>query len=132
LKFEEMNFRKIQLLGGTSGTTNSCKWIFDNPTYVTWFTSPDGALWIKGKPGAGKSTIMEFLVEHCEARQKTQSLILLSFFFNAFGIQELHKSPLGLYLTLLYQLMEQAPGTLKNFAEYCQKRWRVSPELKGL
>ncbi|RDL35976.1 uncharacterized protein BP5553_06588 [Venustampulla echinocandica] len=130
LRFPEMMFRKIQLLDGTDGNVNACNWILNNRTYIEWTTETQGPLWIKGKPGAGKSTLVEYLVEHFEAQKQTTGLVLLSFFFNAFGVQELHKSPLGLYRTLLYQLLEQAPRSLARFTEFCEDRWQVSPELK--
>src|SRR5579859_5310957 len=125
-----MTFRKIQLLGETNDNVNSCGWIFKNSTYLQWIEETKGPLWIKGKPGAGKSTLVEYLIEHFDVQKKTSNLILLSFFFNAFGTQVLHKSPLGLYRTLLYQLLEQAPSTLASFTQFCQERWRISPELK--
>jgi protein SERAC1 len=47
---------------------DTCAWIFDHHLYQAWSTRQDlenshGILWIKGKPGSGKSTLMKFLVE---------------------------------------------------------------------
>jgi len=123
-----MNFRSNQLMGGPSGVPSSCEWIFIDPTYLAWINRPQGPLWIKGKPGAGKSTMVQFLVEHFEGRKKNEQLVVLSFFFDAFATQNLNKSPLGLYQTLLSQLLRQAPLAMNPFVEFCQDRWRSSPD----
>ncbi|TQN71668.1 putative ankyrin repeat protein, partial [Colletotrichum shisoi] len=45
----------------------TCQWLLQQPDYTSWqndenFSDHHGFLWISGKPGAGKSTIMKFLV----------------------------------------------------------------------
>ncbi|GAW27348.1 putative NACHT and Ankyrin domain protein [Rosellinia necatrix] len=62
-------------------------------------------LWIRGKPGAGKSTLMKFISTNISNRGQT----VVSFFFNARG-ESLEKSTEGCYRSLLYQLLEKVPG----------------------
>ncbi|EXL96036.1 ankyrin repeat-containing domain protein [Fusarium oxysporum II5] len=79
--------------------------------YLDWL-NPDmvdehhGFLWIKGKPGAGKSTLMKFILSNARRRMKDKTII--SFFFNARG-EELEKSTTGMYRSLLLQMLQQLP-----------------------
>ncbi|KAH7123077.1 hypothetical protein EDB81DRAFT_731796 [Dactylonectria macrodidyma] len=57
-----------------------------------------GFLWIRGKLGAGKSTIMSFAYK--EATKHNQSIVI-SFFFNARG-GSLERSTTGMYRSLLF------------------------------
>ncbi|KAI0156924.1 nacht and ankyrin domain-containing protein [Xylariaceae sp. FL1272] len=90
----------------------TCRWFLQSSSFVNW-TRKDNRdndhnfLWIKGKPGAGKSTLMKFLLMELRSRLRKAkgSDILLSFFFNARG-GDLEKSTIGLYRSLLVQLLE--------------------------
>jgi hypothetical protein len=70
-----------------------------------------GFLWIKGKPGAGKSTIMNFA--YTEAT-KNKADTVISFFFNARG-DSLERSTTGMYRSLLFQLLNALPRLLDVF-----------------
>jgi ankyrin repeat protein len=65
-----------------------------------------GFLWIKGKPGTGKSTMMKFAL--AQAKKTRTDTIIISFFFNARG-EVLEKSTVGMYRSLLVQLLEKIP-----------------------
>ncbi|TGO31110.1 hypothetical protein BPAE_0001g00040 [Botrytis paeoniae] len=69
-----------------------------------------GILWIKGKPGSGKSTLMEFLLRDFEKQAHYQKSIQLSFFLHGRG-NTLQKSRLGMFRSLLHQLLLRAPAT---------------------
>jgi hypothetical protein len=71
-----------------------------------------GFLWIKGKAGTGKSTLMKFVWGN--ARKRMENHLVLSFFFNARG-EELEKSTLGVYRSLLVQLFECRPSLRSVF-----------------
>ncbi|KAF4442949.1 hypothetical protein F53441_11593 [Fusarium austroafricanum] len=87
--------------------SKTCKWILERPEYHDWLNPSKvqehhGFFWIKGKPGAGKSTLMKFLLSN--ARSKMKSKIVIFFFFNARG-QDLERSTIGMYRSLLQQLL---------------------------
>jgi hypothetical protein len=70
-----------------------------------------GFLWIRGKPGAGKSTIMNFAYTQA-TRDKTKTVA--SFFFNARG-DYMGRSTTGMYRSLLFQLLNKQPSLLEIF-----------------
>ena len=106
--------------------TRTCTWMLQRPEYQDWFDankSPrhHGLLWIKGKPGSGKSTLMKFIVAN--ARKMEGDVVVISFFFNARG-EDLEKSTLGMYRSLLHQFLKALPELqtiLKDF-ESCFPR----------
>jgi hypothetical protein len=108
LKFHSMDMRRatVKLPSG-----NTCEWFFDSPEYRKWrdvsmFAEHHGFLWIRGKPGAGKSTLMRLAVKHAD--QDFSNDLRISFFFNAKGTS-LERSIEGMYRTLLYQMLVQCP-----------------------
>ncbi|ETS75018.1 hypothetical protein PFICI_13502 [Pestalotiopsis fici W106-1] len=112
LRFEQIDARQLSIKKAHSKT---CQWFLKTALYRKWESRDLGShdsrfLWIKGKPGAGKSTLMRFLLEHNRslARRSSRTEVLISFFFNARG-ESLEKSTLGLYRSLLLQLLEARP-----------------------
>jgi ankyrin repeat protein len=110
LDFDGIDARKTTIKAAHSKT---CRWILKHPDYLSW-TNPEhvsehnGFLWIRGKPGAGKSTLMKFIYLQAKRQEhKTQSLTA-SFFFNARG-DVLEKTVSGMYRSLLLQLFEGFP-----------------------
>ena len=66
----------------------TCKWLLEKSEYREWLDpnklgEHNGFLWIKGKPGNGKSNLMNFI--DANARKKMTDKIIISFFFNARG-----------------------------------------------
>jgi hypothetical protein len=101
-----------RLMSVTRAYAETCSWIFDRPEYSRW-RDPDqrkshrGVLWIKGKAGTGKSTLMSCLCDRdC---QRDCEEITVSFFFNARSPDTLVKSTEGMYRCLLYQIMKNLP-----------------------
>ena len=90
----------------------TCKWLLQQSEFRDWldeskFPETQGLLWIKGKPGTGKSTLMKYTLTHIE-RTFSSNAAVISFFFNARGV-ELEKSTAGTYRSLLFQLLEKFP-----------------------
>jgi ankyrin repeat protein len=81
----------------------TCEWLFGKYEYRDWLSTDIGVLWIKGRAGAGKSTLMKFALAH--ARKIMKDSVIASFFFNARG-EELEKSTAGMYRSLLTQLLD--------------------------
>ena len=62
-------------------------------------------LWIKGKPGAGKSTVLKHALETAE-RENKKGIILASFFFHGRGAP-IQRNILGLFRSLLHQILQK-------------------------
>ncbi|MCJ1306899.1 hypothetical protein MMC25_000543 [Agyrium rufum] len=114
LVMDSLDFDQAEARRATIKTAHlkTCKWLLQHPVYRDWLNwdkiaQSHGFLWIKGKPGTGKSTIMKFLLTHIGKTTSTRS-IFVSFFFNARG-EELEKSTTGMYRSLLFQLLSKIP-----------------------
>lgn len=83
-------------------------WIDDNKIH-----EHHGFLWIKGKPGSGKSTIMKETLT--SAKQAWPGQVILSHFYNARSPHSLERSSLGLYRSLLHQLSTLLPSNRAPF-----------------
>jgi hypothetical protein len=108
LAFEQMDFRSATIAPAYSKT---CDWLFSAAPYMRWrdqdlVSEHNGFLWIKGKPGAGKSTVMKHAWQHARATYDDEKT--MSFFFNARGTA-LGKSVEGMYRCLLLQMEGQVP-----------------------
>ncbi|KAI0830394.1 hypothetical protein F5Y06DRAFT_207442 [Hypoxylon sp. FL0890] len=108
LNFAQIDARRTSI---KSAHRKTCKWFLKTAQYREWldtaeFDKHGGFLWIKGKPGAGKSTLMKYAFSHVHRTLRKRGIIVVSFFFNARG-EELEKSTVGLYRSLLFQLLEE-------------------------
>lgn len=56
LDFPEMKYRQDEVLNARA---DSCAWIFQHKDYKRWIADEHGLLWILGKAGSGKSTLMK-------------------------------------------------------------------------
>ncbi|KAJ3481732.1 hypothetical protein NLG97_g7751 [Lecanicillium saksenae] len=107
LRFPGAGYRKLDIHMAQAET---CKWFLDHHDYQAWLDPrcvPEhhNFLWIRGKPGAGKSTLMKFLYLRTKAMDSDDRALTISFFFNARG-EYLAKSITGMYRSLLLQLLE--------------------------
>ena len=93
--------------------TGTCEWLHRHEAYRGWAASDRGLLWIKGKPGSGKSTLVKHALETLGARGDA---VILSFFFHGRG-DELQRIPLGLFRSLLHQALSQAPDALQDLVD---------------
>jgi Cdc6-like AAA superfamily ATPase len=108
LRFEQIDARYTTIRNAYAKT---CKWLLSNSEYRDWvdpakLIAHHGFLWIRGKPGTGKSTLMKFALAH--ARKTMKECVVIAFFFNARG-DDLEKSTIGTYRSLLLQLLERLP-----------------------
>lgn len=83
--FAQIDSRHMTIKGAHAKT---CRWLLKSPQYIDWINPASvpehlGFLWIRGKPGAGKSTLMKFAFTH--VRKKTTNSICIAYFFNARG-----------------------------------------------
>ncbi|KAJ3496979.1 hypothetical protein NLG97_g2256 [Lecanicillium saksenae] len=108
LAFDQIDSR-LETIEKAYGET--CKWLSKTPEYLDWLDPNKGLqhhgfLWIKGHPGSGKSTLMKSAMD---STRKTQKGTYISFFFNARG-EKLERSTVGMYRSLLLQLLEEIPS----------------------
>ncbi|KAM0803760.1 hypothetical protein BDR22DRAFT_786021, partial [Usnea florida] len=112
-----MNERRNGIDDPANGT---CEWISKSPIYLKWLDQQHGMLWIKGKPGAGKSTLMKHAVLGLE-QLRGGDAVLASFFFHGRGAL-IQKDIAGLFRSLLHQLLLQLPELLTEFSSLHKKR----------
>ncbi|TVY85021.1 Protein SERAC1 [Lachnellula suecica] len=118
LAFPEMSYRRIEADRAHKGT---CEWVLTHKNYNTWLQKSHGLLWIKGKPGSGKSTILAYLYKaHLEHRVQANDIVLC-FFFHARG-SSLQRTKIGMFRSLLYQLYSSSaivrPSIRSIFEDY--------------
>ena len=116
LAFDNINDRYNDIKMAHEGT---CMWLLDDPKYLAWIDSKKihehhGLLWLKGKPGSGKSTLMKFIITEAE---KSRENINISFFFNARG-SFLARDTLGMYRSLLFQLFSKLKSSREVFNDF--------------
>lgn len=105
LAIDEIGARPINI-EATYG--NTCQWFLSAQEYVDWQTPgrdlpSSWFLWVKGKPGTGKSSLMKYL--HSTTQPEGSMRIILSFLFNARGAQ-LEHTTIDCYRGLLFTLLD--------------------------
>ncbi|KAJ5988287.1 hypothetical protein N7481_003497 [Penicillium waksmanii] len=77
-RFEQINARKITV---ETAHAKTCQWFLSHPGYKAWLDPENltdrGFLWISGKPGAGKSTIMKFVYSKMKKQARMYRSLLL-------------------------------------------------------
>jgi len=133
-----MDYRHQDVKKAFSGTNT---WVFQNESYQRWINEERRLLWIKGKPGSGKSTIMKRILDSF-TREHAANQIQLYFFFHRRGSQ-LQYTQVGMLRTLLHQLIRAAALVRTMFdtawaekkrvqdGEVHAKNWRLE-ELRDL
>lgn len=123
LFFPEMDDRKKNIQRAFDRT---CDWLFSTPQYQNWNNRVDlacnyGMLWVKGKPGAGKSVLIKEVARRALKESErlafgTKISTTASFFFNARGTQQLQKNALGVYRSLLHQVLKKDMVALSHLS----------------
>lgn len=113
---------------------HTCQWLRSHSTFLAWSDhnrteEPRGPLWIKGKPGSGKSTLVKETLDW--ARRTWSDQLILSYFFNARATGVLEKSCLGLYRSLVHQILFARPDLSSFFLdEFKSKIQEVSVSVE--
>lgn len=120
LTFDRMDERMRNV---TSAMADTSAWLPSHLYFATWIDpntrhEHHGFLWLKGKPGSGKSTILRQTIDW--ARQTWPNQIVLSYFFNARSPPLLERSSLGLYRSLVWHLQNLLPTCRSVLAERFQ------------
>lgn len=117
LVFKELRYRRADVRDRHQATFN---WAYDENTtnFSRWLESEDGIFWVRGKPESGKSTLMKFLASNNNTMSKlenwaeTEPVITASHFFYHGG-QPMQKSLIGLWQTLLYEVLKECPQLIE-------------------
>lgn len=113
-----------------SAAKGTYEWLLQHKRYKSWTACDRGLFWIKGKPGSGKSTLLRYALDNVkEAPNFRDRALILSFFFHGRG-NELQKTPLGLFRSLLYQILSRVPDALPNLVATFQN-WRNTIKKTG-
>lgn len=127
LSFPQQNYRFATI---EPAFRHTCQWFLTTPEYIRWRDwklreAHHGIFWLKGKPGAGKSTIIKYALDHANATHTGERNI--SFAFNARG-ERLEKCTEGMYRSLLSQVARSVPSLVesvhtKAVEEYATAGW---------
>ncbi|OJJ65847.1 hypothetical protein ASPBRDRAFT_98662, partial [Aspergillus brasiliensis CBS 101740] len=96
----------------------TCLWIYNNEQFRSWLSRDNvheyhGLLRVKGKPGAGKSTLMKATAQKLGASESVPGRIIVIYFFDRRG-DELQKSLLGLFRSMLHQILQKNRAMLQE------------------
>lgn len=120
----------------TQAFPGTCDWILSEQNFRLWESATTEILWIQGKPGSGKSTIIKYLYNHFEKKNlplPEVSAVNVSTFFNTRG-SPMEKSMDGFLRSTITQILEQLPGLFRHITDKyisAEKTFSV-PELKDL
>lgn len=128
LKFESMNARRTEIKIANEATyvsffkslefkkepasrSAAAAWA----GFVKWLQSDEQTFWIQGKPGAGKSTLVKFLLQHENTKKALvkwnhNSIIVSHFFWKPGNI--LQRNFRGLLCSLNHQLLSAEPSLI--------------------
>lgn len=134
LPFDAINNRERAV---AEAYTRTYDWIFHEPrrllndheiwhSFPKWLEGPaDDIYWITGKPGAGKSTLVKYIL--ADPRLKTalmkwsqQRPLIVAGYFSWNAGTDLQKSHAGLIRTLLYQCFQSQPDVVSRIFP---RRW---------
>ncbi|KAI0112085.1 hypothetical protein GGR51DRAFT_507943 [Nemania sp. FL0031] len=127
LIFENINTRRQNI---DDALLNTCDWLLNATEFKEWWnrehlSTHNGVLWIKGKPGAGKSTLMKHILHYCE--KTLDDHLIIAYFFNARG-GILEKTPLGMFRSFVYQLLTRDDALFQIFIEDYREKLRIHDE----
>ena len=107
------------------------------PDFTDWLKSDNSAYWINGKPGSGKSTLMEYIRSKQHQTEdslthwaRKNELMMVYFYFWNPGT-ELQKNSQGLLRSLLYQIIHQRPDLTSLMMDNPAGSNTASDDLQG-
>lgn len=108
LEYDRMRARYLTLKPGLART---CEWLYENKEHILWrkrsaTPTHHGCLWIKGKPGSGKTTLVKMVVDN-DKRRFVSDAVISHVFFRGGGNVEVSAGKT--FRSLVYQLLEQIP-----------------------
>lgn len=105
LRFDGMYERRKFVQQRVDGYDETCRWILEpdrSRGFHKWLRSGRGLYWISGKPGSGKSSLLNYIFKESVPGANSHSLLgewssadpvkVLSFFFSRLATDPLQKS----------------------------------------
>ncbi|KAF2807886.1 HET-domain-containing protein [Mytilinidion resinicola] len=99
----------------------TCRWIFDTLEFSNWQPHLRPILWIRGKPGSGKSILSATLIEHLQAEGT-----VTAYFFCSLG-DDSRRTFESFLQTWLWQILEQMP----EFTQCALQHQKKGPGIRG-
>lgn len=117
LTFKRMDARLHNI---ATAFPKTCTWLYKHKVWKDWIDDDEakkhhGFMWIKGKPGCGKSTVIRGALGWANKNRSKRKWVTISYFFNARVPGELEKSTVGLYRSLVYQVIQTIPEVSSSF-----------------
>ena len=118
---------------------NTCNWLFSTTEYNDWISRKNievhhGLLWIKGRPGAGKSTLMKEALHRAEVKTSKTGTTTAGFFFNARGTEILEKTPLAFTAQFSTKFSnktsEPCPTSFRTICGSCRRKAKFTGTKK--
>ena len=139
LAFPEINERRNMIEGRVDDFGNTYKWILDNTgikharsentecppkqTFVNWLKTGTELFWISGKPGSGKSTLMDYIYHNIQPEKTGADLlgawagshpvVILTFWFFRPASTPLLRTLYGFWRSLCFQILDSDPNLAK-------------------
>ncbi|CEN60567.1 hypothetical protein ASPCAL03003 [Aspergillus calidoustus] len=109
-----------------------CAWddMLGHDAYNTWYQGQEtcahrGLIWIKGKPGSGKSSFLKFAFSRAVENLQRDGSCAVGFFFHPLN-QHLHWTQLDLFQIIIYELLQYDHDRLVNFMKAFGRRFEDS------
>ncbi|KAJ9605208.1 hypothetical protein H2200_010598 [Cladophialophora chaetospira] len=130
LAFPEMNERRNMIEGHVNDFGASYHWLFHRQEelaehdFVEWLQNGEEIYWVNGKPGSGKSTLMDYIYQslqpkgvghhHIKEWAEPYHVQLLSFWFFRPASSVLLKSLQGFWRSLCFQILDTDENVVKK------------------
>ncbi|KAE8448906.1 hypothetical protein EG329_008702 [Mollisiaceae sp. DMI_Dod_QoI] len=126
LRYKEMSEREAQIEFVNAKTT-TLEWVWLLPagpsSLSQWLSTGTGIFWIQGKPGSGKSTLMNYQKDHSQKGTQpglTQcpDFVIIRFFFDFRAGSGISNTFEGLLRAFLFQLTRDIPSLFPLIAKF--------------
>ncbi|KAF8248994.1 hypothetical protein K440DRAFT_677960, partial [Wilcoxina mikolae CBS 423.85] len=119
LRFENTRYRKI-----SDSHEGSLQWLWTHEQYQKWTKSNcSSLLYIQGKPGSGKSTLVKYFKENLLRMVPSASPAIIACFFYTFREGERQRSHYNMLRSILYDILNQDESCFFHFQpEYREYR----------
>ena len=139
LAFPEINERRNMIEGRVDDFGDTYRWILDNTrikharsentecppeqNFVNWLKTGTELFWISGKPGSGKSTLMDYIYHNIQPEKTgadllrawagSHPLVILTFWFFRPASTPLLRTLYGFWRSLCFQILDSDPNLAK-------------------